>query len=355
MTTATAPATTTAPATAAPATATTNTATPVLDRAPVPVAADITDLIGDTPLIDLTAFAAARGGQARVLGKFEAFNPLFSVKDRIAAALIRQGEETGELTPGSLIVDITSGNTGVALAGIAAARGYRTKFYLGDTTSPTKRKILEALGAEIVPVDNSVFIDPEGLEKVVARAQEENPGAYFPDQLGNPVNRATHYATTGPEIWRDTHGEVDVLVGGVGTGGTVSGAGRFLKDHDPQVRVVVAEPGENSLPTEEKLNPDAEIDGVHKVAGLEPEQLAPNYDLTIADEIVAVEAKDAWATARAVLRETGLFIGASAGASLTVAAQLAARPEFAGKTVVAVLPDSGERYLAAGVFDGPDA
>lgn len=329
--------------------------TPVLDRAAVPIAADITDLIGNTPLIDLTAFTTARGGRARVLGKFEAFNPLFSVKDRIAAALIRQGEESGELKPGSLIVDITSGNTGVALAGIAAARGYRTKFYLGDTTSPTKRRILEALGSEIIPVDNSIFIDPEGLAKLVEKIKEENPDAYFTDQLANPVNRATHYATTGPEIWRDTHGDVDVLVGGVGTGGTVSGAGRFLKDRKAEVKVVVAEPGENSLPTEEKLNPDAEIDGVHKVEGLDAEQLPPNYDLTIADEIVPVEAKDAWATARAAFRDLGLFIGASAGASLTVAAQLATRDEFAGRTIVAVLPDAGERYLAAGVFDEPDA
>jgi cysteine synthase A len=339
---------------------TTTTSTPtaadhVLDRAPVPVAADITDLIGNTPLIDLTSFVTAHGGTARVLGKVEAFNPLFSVKDRIAAALISQGEQSGELRPGSLIVDVTSGNTGVALAGIAAARGYRTRFYLGDTTSPTKRRILEALGAEIIPTDNSIFLDPEGLEKLVARAKEENPDAYFTDQLGNPVNRSTHYATTGPEIWRDTHGEVDVLVGGVGTGGTVSGAGRFLKDRKQDVKVIVAEPGENSLPTEDRINPDAEIDGVHKVDGLDPEQLPPNYDLTIADEVIAVEAEDAWATARAVLKETGLFVGASAGASVTVATRLAARPEFAEATIVVVLPDSGERYLSAGVFDEPVA
>ncbi|WP_312801382.1 PLP-dependent cysteine synthase family protein [Corynebacterium variabile] len=199
--------------------------------------------------MDLTAYATARGGRARVLGKVEAFNPLFSVKDRIAAALIRQGEESGALKPGSLIVDVTGGNTGVALAGIAAARGYRTKFYQGDTTSPTKRRILEALGSEIIPTDNSIFLDPEGLEKLVETIKAENPDAYFTDQLGNPVNRATHYETTGPEIWRDTHGEVDVLVGGVGTGGTVSGAGRFLKDRRADVKVVVAEPGETSPAT----------------------------------------------------------------------------------------------------------
>ncbi|MGO1950950.1 MAG: PLP-dependent cysteine synthase family protein [Mycobacteriaceae bacterium] len=318
---------------------------------PTPIASDITDLIGNTPLIDLSSFAAQRGGAARLLGKVEFFNPLFSVKDRIAASLIRQAEESGELTPGQLIIDVTSGNTGIALAGIAAARGYRTKFYLGDRTSPTKRRILEAIGSEIIPTDNSIFIDPEGLEKLVERVKEENPDAYFTDQLGNPVNRATHFETTGPEIWRDTAGEVDILVGGVGTGGTVSGAGRFLKDRKAEVKVVVTEPGENSVPSEEKINPDAEIDGVHKVAGLEDEQLPPNYDLTIADEIVGVEAPDGYATARAALRETGLFIGASAGAILTVATQLAARPENKGKTIVAVLPDAGERYLAAGVFD----
>lgn len=324
--------------------------TAVKTEAPTPIASGITDLIGNTPLIDLSGFASGREGKARLLGKVEFFNPLFSVKDRIAAP-IRQAEESGELVPGQLIIDVTSGNTGVALAGIAAARGYRTRFYLGDRTSPTKQKILEALGAETVPTDNSIFIDTEGLEKLVERVREENPDVYFTDQLGNPVNRTIHFETTGPEIWRDTAGEVDILVGGVGTGGTVSGAGRYLKDQKQGFRVVVTEPGENSVPTEENVNPEAEIDGVHKVAGLEDEQLPPNYDISIADEIIPVEAKEGYATARAVFKETGLFIGSSAGAIVTAAAQLAARPENEGKTIVAVLPDAGERYLAAGVFD----
>lgn len=317
--------------------------------APRPIARDLTDLIGETPLIELSAFAQRRGLGARLLGKLEQVNPAGSVKDRIAWAIIRDAEERGVLHPGDLIVDITSGNTGIALASIAARRGYRTKFYLGDNTSPDKRNLLTALGAELVTVPNSLFLDPEALEILFTRAQEENPGAFVADQLGNPANPRTHYTTTGPEIWRDTEGAVDVLVAGVGTGGTASGAGRFLKDQKASVQVVIAEPGEESVPTEEQIYPD-EIDGVHKVVDVEDEQLPPNYDITIADEVIPIEAATAYATARELLREEGLLIGASSGAIVAAAAILAARPEHAGHTIVAVLPDSGERYLSAGVF-----
>jgi len=316
-----------------------------------PIASGVIDLIGDTPLIELARFGASRGAGARILGKAEFLNPLGSVKDRIAWAIIRAAEDSGQLRRGDLIVDITSGNTGIALAAIAAGRGYRTKFYLGDNISPDKRTLLEALGAELVTVPNSLFLDPEARDILFARAQEENPGAFIADQLNNPANPAAHHATTGPEIWRDTAGQVDVLVAGVGTGGTSAGAGRSLKERKPEVRVVIAEPGAASVPTEELPYPD-EIDGVHQVLDIEEEQLPGNYDAAVVDEVVAVEAAEAFAAARALLHEEGLLVGASAGATLEVAARLAGRPEYAGATIVAILADTGERYLSAGVF-GP--
>ncbi len=313
------------------------------------IARDITDLIGGTPLLELGRYARARDLRARILGKVESFNPVGSVKDRIAWGIIREAEDAGDLREGQLIVDITSGNTGIAIAAIAASRGYRTKFYLGDNTSPDKRRILEALGAEIVPVPNSLFLDPDALTLLFEQVETDNPGAYITNQLANEANPRAHYETTGPEIWDDTEGTVDILVAGVGTGGTASGTGRYLKERKPEVRVVIAEPGEASIPTEDNVYP-AEIDGVHKVVDIEEDRLPPNYDVTIADEVLQVEAEDAYATARALLREEGLLVGPSAGATVWVATRLAERPENAGKTIVAVLPDTGERYLSAGVF-----
>ncbi|WP_080796277.1 PLP-dependent cysteine synthase family protein [Corynebacterium pacaense] len=318
-------------------------------RPPTPIAGDITELIGNTPLLDLDRLGSAHGSLARILGKVEFFNPLSSIKDRIAWTIIRDAEERGLLTPGTLIVDITSGNTGIALAAIAASRGYPTKFYLGDNTSPDKRRLLEVLGAEVIDVPNSTFLDPEGLEILVTEILREHPDAFVANQLSNPVNPQIHFETTGPEIWRDTGGEVDFLVAGVGTGGTVSGAGRYLKEANPDLQVVVVEPGDASLPTEDNIYP-AEIDGVHKVLDLEEGQLPPNYDTTIADEVIAVEAVEAYGFSRAVLRAEGLLVGPSAGAILAAATTLARRPGNAGKTIVAILPDTGERYLNAGVF-----
>ena len=313
------------------------------------VARDLTDLIGATPLIELGNYARRRGLDTRLLGKAEFTNPAGSVKDRIAWSIVRDAEERGLLAPGGLIVDITSGNTGIALAAIAASRGYRTKFYLGDNTSPDKRRILEALGAELVTIPNSLFLDPDALEKLFAQVEQENPGAFIANQLANPANPRAHYETTGPEIWRDTAGEVDILVAGVGTGGTASGAGRYLKEQRAEVRVVIAEPDDGSIPTEDRVYPD-EIDGVHKVLDIEADRLPPNYDPTIADEVLQVEAAQAYETARALLREDGLLVGPSAGAAVWVAAPLADPPANAGATIVAILPDTGERYLSAGVF-----
>ncbi|MHA7985027.1 PLP-dependent cysteine synthase family protein [Rathayibacter sp. CAU 1779] len=309
----------------------------------------ITDLIGDTPLIELGRYAERRELTARLLAKVEYFNPAGSVKDRAAWAIIREAEASGALQPGGRIVDITSGNTGIALAAIAARRGYRTTFYLGDNISPDKVALLRAYGAELEVVPNSFLADPANLPVLVERVEAENPDAFFANQLGNPANPQAHFDTTGPEIWADTDGEVDILVGGIGTGGTVSGAGRFLKGKKPAVRVVVAEPGLGSLPTPENLYP-AEIDGVHKVTEVESDFLPENFDASVPDEIVALETQQAREAARALAREEGLLVGTSSGAALWVATELARRPENAGATIVVVFPDTGERYLSAGTF-----
>ena len=306
------------------------------------------DLIGNTPLLELNNYRRNRGLDARILAKIEYFNPAGSVKDRIAWGIVRDAEERGKIRPGDLLVDVTSGNTGIGLAAVAASRGYRTKFYLSDNISQDKIKLLRFFGAEIVTVKNEFFLDPEALDKITARVQEENPTAFFTDQLANPANPRTHFETTGPEIWRDTEGTIDIFVGGVGTGGTISGAGKFLRSQKPDLKIVIAEPALESLPTEENPYPD-EIDGVHKVSEVPPEQLPRNFDTTIADEVIALNTADARKTARALAAEEGIFAGTSSGAVLWVATQLAARAENAGKVIVVVLPDTGERYLTAEV------
>lgn len=306
----------------------------------------ITELIGNTPLLELHNYRRKRDLAARILVKIEAFNPAGSVKDRIAWAILKDAEETGKLLPGDLIVDVTSGNTGIGLAAVAASRGYRAKFYASDNISPDKVKILHLFGAEVVPVENAFFLDPEALEKITQRVQEENPGAFFTDQLANPANPRVHFETTGPEIWRDTDGAVDILVGGVGTGGTLSGAGRFLKSQKPGLKVVIAEPAGDSLPTEENPYP-AQIDGVHKVTEVPPEQLPRNFDTGIADEVIALNTRDAKVAALALVAEEGIFAGISSGAALWAATRLAARRENAGKVIVVILPDLGERYLTS--------
>ncbi|WP_375476467.1 PLP-dependent cysteine synthase family protein [uncultured Jatrophihabitans sp.] len=313
---------------------------------------DLTELIGDTPLLELRRYGANRRLGARLLAKLELQNPVGSVKDRIAWAMIRDAEERGALAPGGTIVDLTSGNTGIALAAIAAARGYESIFYAGDNISPDKVALLRAFGSTIVEVPNTFFLDPDALVLLRERAQKEHPEAYFTDQLGNPANPRYHYDTTGPEIWNATSGAVDILVGGVGTGGTLSGAGRYLKERKPELRVVVAEPGLGSVPTEENPYPK-EIDGVHKITEAEPQQIPDNFDQSIADEFIALETPDAFATSRALAREEGLLAGTSAGANIFVATQLARRPENEGKTIVAIICDSAERYLSAGIFEEP--
>ncbi len=313
----------------------------------------IIDLIGNTPLLELRRYGARRELTATILAKLESHNPVGSVKDRIAWAIIQDAEDRGLLTPGGEIVDVTSGNTGIALSAIAAARGYRATFYAGDNISPDKLALLRGFGARVISVPNIFFTDPDALVLLRARAQEENPGAFFADQLSNPANPQFHYRTTGPEIWRDTDGAVDILVGGVGTGGTLSGAGRYLKEQKSSVQVVAAEPGLGSVPTPEEPYPK-EIDGVHKVTEALPQQLPDNLDQSLIDEYVALETADAFATSLALAREEGLLAGSSAGAIVHVATRLARREENAGKVIVAVVPDSAERYLSAGIFDPQD-
>ena len=304
------------------------------------------ELIGNTPLLELHNYRRNRALDARIIAKIEYFNPAGSVKDRIAWGIIKEAEEAGKIRPGDLLVDVTSGNTGIGIAAVAASRGYRTKFYLSDNISQDKVKLLRLYGAEIVTVKNEFFLDPQALDKITARVREENPDAFFTDQLANPANPRTHFETTGPEIWRDTEGGIDIFVGGVGTGGTISGAGRFLKSKKPGLKVVIAEPAEASLPTQENPYPD-EIDGVHKVTEVPPEQLPRNYDTAIADEVIALDTADARKAAQALVAEEGIFVGTSSGAVLFAATELARRPQNAGKVIVAVLPDTGERYLTA--------
>jgi cysteine synthase len=309
---------------------------------------NLSDLIGNTPLLELHNYARKRNLQGRIIAKLEYFNPAGSIKDRIAWAIIREAEAAGKLKPGALIVDVTSGNTGIGLAAVAASRGYSAKFYVSDNISKEKVKLLRLFGAEVVTVKNEFFTDPEALEKITARIKQENPNAFFTDQLANPANPQAHSDTTGPEIWRDTRGAVDIFVTGVGTGGTVSGVGRFLKSVKPDLKVVVAEPTLESIPSPENLYPD-EIDGVHKVSEVPPEQLPKNFDGSVVDEVIALSTAQARRAALALAVEEGVFAGVSSGAVLWAATELASRPANAGKLIVAVLPDTGERYLASTV------
>ena len=298
------------------------------------VAHHIDSLIGNTPLIDLSALA---GGAARVLGKYEATNPGGSVKDRIARAIVDDAERTGRLAPGGTIIEPTSGNTGVGLAMIAAARGYRMILVMPETMSIERRKLAASYGAEIVLTPGS-----EGMKGAIARADEllaEIPGAIVAGQFVNPANPLAHYRTTGPEVWAATEGTVDVLVAGVGTGGTVSGSGRFLKEMKPSVEVVAVEPAESAVLSGKPA-------GAHKIQGIGAGFVPDTYDASVVDRVLPIASDDAIETKKRLSAETGLLVGISSGAAVAAALRLAAEPEFAGKTIVAVLPDTGERYLS---------
>ncbi len=302
-------------------------------------------LIGNTALVELHQYRAERKLRARIVAKLEYLNPAGSVKDRTAWGLIRAGERSGLLRPGGLVYDLTSGNTGIGLAAIAAARGYRSRFYARDCISRDKIALLRHYGAEVISLPSAQFVGPEARDRIIRFIQDENPDGFFANQIYNLANPAIHHETTGPEIWRDTGGAIDILVGSVGTGGTLSGSGTYLKSRNPALRVVAVEPALSSLPSEENPYVD-QIEGVHRVSDVAEELLPGTYDATVADEILELDTEEARRAARDLTRTEGILPGTSSGAALWGATRIAQRPENAGKLLVVVLPDSGERYLS---------
>jgi len=307
------------------------------------IASQLTDLIGNTPLLELNRYEKANNLGARVVVKLEYFNPLGSAKDRIAFGIIEDAEKRGVIKPGATLIEPTSGNTGIGLAFVAAVKGYRLILTMPDTMSIERRRIVAAFGAEIVLTPGA-----EGMKGAIAKADELNksiPGSFIPGQFTNMVNPAVHKATTGQEIWRDTDGKVDAFVAGVGTGGTVSGVGAALKEHNPNVRVFAVEPAESPVLSEGH-------GGKHKIQGIGAGFKPDTLNLDVVDEVLPIPGDEAIAEARSVARLEGVFVGISSGAALAAAKELARRPEFAGKTIVALLPDTGERYLSTDLFEG---
>ena len=301
----------------------------------------VTELIGHTPLLKANNFIKANNLQADILVKLEYFNPAGSVKDRIAKGMIEKAEAEGKLTKDSVIIEPTSGNTGIGLASVAAARGYRAILTMPETMSVERRNLLKAYGAEIVLTDGA-----KGMKGAIAKADElakEIPGSFIPGQFVNPANPAVHKATTGPEIWEDTDGKVDIFVAGVGTGGTVTGVGEYLKSQNPNVKVVAVEPA--SSPVLSKG-----VAGSHKIQGIGAGFVPDVLDTKVYDEIIPVENEDAFATGKLIGKKEGVLVGISSGAAVWAAIQLAKRPENKGKTIVALLPDTGDRYLSTPLF-----
>lgn len=297
-------------------------------------AKQIEALIGSTPLVDLSDLA---NSDATVLGKYEAMNPGGSIKDRIAKAIVEDAEKKGLLAPGGTIIEPTSGNTGVGLAMVAAQRGYKLILTMPETMSIERRKLAAAYGAQIILTPGS-----EGMKGAIAKADEihdATPGSIIAGQFVNPANPQAHYETTGPEIWADTKGSVDAIVAGVGTGGTISGTAKFLKEKNPAVYATAVEPAESPVLSGGKS-------GGHKIQGIGAGFVPKNYDASVIDEVLPVASADAIATKKQLSEKLGLLVGISSGAAVNAALQLAARPEFAGKTIVAILPDTGERYLS---------
>lgn len=302
----------------------------------------ITDLIGGTPLLELSGIEKANALEATVLGKLEYFNPAGSVKDRIAKAMIDDAEEKGLLKPGSVIIEPTSGNTGIGLASVAAARGYRLIIAMPETMSVERRNLMKAYGAELVLTEGA-----KGMKGAIAKAQElaaEIPGSFIPSQFTNPANPAVHEKTTGVEIWDDTDGKVDIFVAGVGTGGTISGVGAYLKSQNPDVKVVAVEPKSSPVLSEG-------VSGPHKIQGIGAGFVPETLNTKIYDEVITVANEDAFETGRTIARTEGVLVGISSGAAVWAAIQLAKRPENKGKTIVALLPDTGERYLSTPMFE----
>lgn len=301
----------------------------------------VSELIGNTPLVELTNFEKNHNLDATILGKVELFNPAGSVKDRIAKAMTDEAVKAGKVNDGTVLIEPTSGNTGIGLAAIAAARGNRLIITMPETMSIERRNLMKAYGAEVVLTDGS-----KGMKGAIAKAQElagEISNSFIPSQFTNPANPSIHEATTGPEIWRDTEGKVDILVAGVGTGGTVTGTGRYLKSQNPDVKVVAVEPAGSPVLSEGHA-------GAHKIQGIGAGFAPDTLDTSVYDEVIAVADEDAFETGRELASKEGLLVGISSGAAVWAASQLAQRPENKGKTIVAILPDTGERYLSTAMF-----
>lgn len=301
----------------------------------------ITDLVGGTPLLQLNAYMDDEAPEATVLGKLEYFNPAGSVKDRIAKRMIDDAEAAGVLKPGAVIIEPTSGNTGIGLASVAASRGYKMILTMPETMSVERRNLLKAYGAELVLTDGA-----QGMKGAIAKAEElaaQTPGSFIPSQFTNPSNPKAHIATTGPEIWDDTEGKVDIFVAGVGTGGTLSGVGAYLKSKNPNVKIVAVEPAGSPVLSKG-------VAGPHKIQGIGAGFVPETLDTEIYDEIIPVENEDAFAMGRRLARKGGVLVGISSGAAVHVARELAKRPENKGKVIVALLPDTGERYLSTPMF-----
>lgn len=301
----------------------------------------LTELIGKTPLLELTNYEKKYNLKSKIIAKLEYFNPAGSVKDRIAYAMIKDAEEKGILKEGSVIIEPTSGNTGIGIASVARAKGYRTILTMPETMSVERRNLLKAYGAELVLTDGT-----KGMKGAIAKAEElakEIPNSFIPAQFDNPANPAMHYATTGPEIWEDTDGKVNIFVSGIGTGGTITGTGKFLKEKNPNIKVVAVEPADSPVLSKG-------VSGAHKIQGIGAGFVPGTLDTSIYDEVIAVQNEDAFKKGREIVQTEGVLVGISSGAALWAASELAQRPENEGKTIVVLLPDTGERYLSTALF-----